>query len=549
MIKSDLFFISLISMALFASCVVDPTVPSTPAPNSTSASGIEKSSDAATVSKPSTELEAGASGSSNTGGSSAENSSRPNDGESRSTTVSDSEVVDAETKDAEVEDVQETQSPEDFGLSCDDVLCPLVTLPARQCCTQETDVEKRRARSSERCGIARIAVEGCTELEQLGALDDSCPSFKPYGSQVEEPGCCTEQGRCGSFDVAYGIGCHENETIDQACGQEEEGETQVCEPTGIYAVKAEVDLAWGGQSGPAFEITDDGRGVATIVLKITIDSVKADNTFKSRVDPCGVELPPISNSLICEAYLPTFPDKIWDGETVPPVSVPGLFSCLHPGCVLSIGPGSASIGIQLEDEGSPWPTADEATGVQCPEGEGQDCYPDHDGDGKPGITVVMPQGQAPASTSCRSGYRLRASPLSADLTIIINGVYRTDRLHLGVRLRLGASGLLTDTCGFTDAIGIAEYVQSRAIGCMLEPGSRELFSFPAGRNDPCDEEQLLFLNEKLPIYDILRLGDIPDESLNLSAAKRSPSEGPRFQIIRLGDSDLEISCPDVRAAF
>lgn len=548
-----LLFIVTLTISL-CSCFVDSKLPSTPVPTDSAVTNSAKD-DAAVPPVAIGEFESGG-----TGGNSISPSNEPDardivdntdvevvvDHEPDDAGAIDAGIIDAKVDDSATVDVV---SEEDFGLSCDGTLCPSVTLPAQQCCTEQQDVEERRAQAENRCGIARLAIEGCTELEQMGALDDSCPSFEPTGALIEEPGCCTIAGRCGTFDVADGIGCHENESIDRVCGQETIDESQSCEPTGIYAVKAELDLAWGGQTGLLFDITDDGRGISTIVLKITIDSVDADNSFIAEVQPCGAELPLISNSLICESYRPTFPNEIWDGGTMPPISVSGSFACLHPGCMLSIGPASASIGIELEDEGSAWPTANEASTVRCPAGTGEECYPDHDGDGYPGITVTMPAGESPGSQACSSGYKMSAAPLSANLSIILNTVYRTDRLHLGVRVRLGASGQLTDDCGLTDVVGMAEYVQSRAIGCMLEPGSHDLFAASAGEDDLCNEQQLLFMNQNLPIYDILRLGDIPNWRLNLPADKRVPSDGPRFQFVRLGDVDQDTNCSEVRDAF
>jgi len=559
MMKLKSLFFIVASALLFWSCYADK-LPSTTAPSSLTDSAAANS-DAGVV--PGVENESGS------GGTLSDPDSRPNEKDAQNQTdekdagaTDDVEPVDtavveaavveaAATDDAGEVDANEKEEPtEEFGLSCNGDLCPSVTSPAMQCCTVRKDVEERRAQEAYLCGITRSETEGCIELEQMGALDDSCPSFQPSGVLVEEPGCCTIEGRCGTFDVAEGIGCHENESIDQACGEESVDETQSCEPTGIYAVRAEVDLSWGGYSGPLFDITDDSRGLATIDLKITIDSIESDNSFVASVEPCNVVLPPISNSIICEAYLPTFPHEIWDGGTVPPIPVEGEFSCLHPGCLVSIGPGTGSIGIELEDDDSAWPTADEATTVTCPAGWGEDCYPDHDGDGYPGITVTTGSGEAPGSEEkCASGYTMRATPLSANISVIIDTVYRTDRHHLGVRLRLGASGRLNDNCEATDVAGMAEFVQSRAIGCRIEPGTHDLFAWPAGQNDLCSEAQLQFLNEALPVYDILRLGDVPDESRDLPADKRNPSDGPRFQLIRLGALDEDLSCPQVRDAF
>jgi hypothetical protein len=55
------------------------------------------------------------------------------------------------------------------------------------------------------------------------------------------------------------------------------------------------------------------------------------------------------------------------------------------------------------------------------------------------------------------------------------------------------------------------------------------------------------MNDNLPEYDILRVGQRP--SWRLSLSDRSASQGPRYEIVRLGPRELDASCADTRAAF
>jgi hypothetical protein len=385
----------------------------------------------------------------------------------------------------------------------------------------------------------------------MGVIDDFCEPYTPEWSSTMELGCCTDQGKCGTFGVTDGIGCHENAEIDKNCGEDEIVETTDCETTGIYAVSVEVDSAWGGGTTGLLSITDDGRGIIQIILKFTIETLDADNNIVAYAEPCRVKIPNFSNSMLCESYRTTFEDIMWVSDKMPKIPVTGSLSCTHPGCTMNVKPITASIGIELLDDDSLWPTAAEATTVKCAKGTGEQCYPDQDDDGRPGISVSLPttgmDDTMSSSRACPFGYSLSATPLSANIAAIFDGVYRSDRMSLGVRVRLGLSALLTDDCRFKDSTGFADYFQSRLVGCLLKPGSRNLFSAPAGKNVPCNKNQVLFINEALPDYAILGMGESPPT--NLSLRDRTPSEGPRFRLIHLADVGENVSCEDVLNSF
>jgi hypothetical protein len=114
-------------------------------------------------------------------------------------------------------------------------------------------------------------------------------------------------------------------------------------------------------------------------------------------------------------------------------------------------------------------------------------------------------------------------------------VRRTDRIDLGVRLRMGATGRLTEDCSGAEGIGLAEFVQSRAARCMVQRGTNSPFQLPAGSNTRCTSTELTFVNRSLPDYDALAVGESPDDELDLD--DDGPSEGPRYRIVRLHGLD------------
>lgn len=435
-----------------------------------------------------------------------------------------------------------------FGLSCGNVLCPGVPLPASQCCTDGSDVTGDRARQGNRCGAMREGETGCLQLEQPGLIDPSCPEVMPSGVSAPEPGCCTDQGHCGTFDSALNVGCHGNPGVEQACREEDIDWDTMCEGAGVYAWKANVDVTWGGQSGGLFDLTDDGRGIIEVVMRAVVKQVGPAGEFIGEVTPCAAELPAFRSSVLCEAYQPTFPTVIWDVDKPLRVPVNGRFQCMSPGCSLTFDPATALVGIDLAEVDGPWPSASEALTFDCAAGTGTACYPDLDADGRPGVSVTLPEGGfLPSAQDDCQRYRLRGAPLNANPLAIFDGVPRTDRLHLGIRMRLGGSVRLSPDCTGGDGLGVAEFVQSRAAGCMVEEGTGNLFQTPAGPNDPCDDAQGDFMNDNLPTYNILRVGQRPSWFLSLS--DRRASRGPTYEITRLGPADREYTCAEVRAAF
>ena len=123
---------------------------------------------------------------------------------------------------------------------------------------------------------------------------------------------------------------------------------------------------------------------------------------------------------------------------------------------------------------------------------------------------------------------------------------RADRILLGTRTKLGGAGKIAADCNSGVGEGFAEFVQSRAWGCLAQPGSANPGEPAAGANDPCQATEAMFMDENLPIYEILRLGESPGS--NLDVKDRSPSKGPLMSLVRLGKPGESVSCEQVRNA-
>jgi hypothetical protein len=448
--------------------------------------------------------------------------------------------------------------PQTGGLKCADVFCPFATQPIEPCCTDAEDVERGAARMPERCGLSFAATGAdffgdlCWQRDQPGVVDDSCPSVA-VDVQSEEPGCCSDQGVCGSINTEHALGCHGDPTAEaQSCGgtQTPPDPTAQCDPRGVYSLRVKVDLAWGGRSGGLWNLTDDGRGTQLVQLLVHIDSVDPTTLeLQGTARACGVEMPTFFSTTLCEAYRPIFPAAMWESDAMPSFPISGRFQCLEPGCIATIDAQTSLLGIELDNPEAPWPLASDTPDIECATGDGVECFPDHDGDGRPGLSVqVVTEGMATGGTGCsRRGYELKAAPLSASIAAIVDGVRRTDRVLLGVRMKVGGSVTLGEECAAGTGSGIAEFVNSRAWGCYVQAGT---YNYPrgqrAGANTPCSSQEAAFMDANLPIYDILAVGERPDSDYELRDT--SPSSGPQISLVRLGGPDADVSCEDVRSA-
>jgi hypothetical protein len=455
------------------------------------------------------------------------------------------------------------EPPQVGGLKCGDLFCPFATAPIEPCCTADEDVAHGAARDVDRCGLSFAATGSdyfadlCWQRDQPGVVDESCPAVS-VDLRSEEPGCCNDRGQCGALNSDHALGCHADPyaSAAQSCGAgvggDDAGTVDACDMRGVYAVRMEVDMVWGGRSGGLWDLTDDGRGTLVIDMLLTLADVDdATLELDGTLRPCGVTLPTFYSTSLCEAYRPIFPTAMWESSEMPQFDISGQLSCLEPGCIASLEALNVLLGVELENPEAPWPTAEDTPDITCPSGEGMECFHDHDDDGRPGLTVqVAKQGTATGGTGCqRNGYDLRGAPLRSSVAAIFDGVRRTDRVLLGVRMRVGGSfALAGDACDSGRGSGVAEFVNSRAWSCLVERGTYNYPNGnPAGANSPCTAQEATFMDANLPVYHVLSPGEAPGSNFEL--ADTAASAGPRVALVRLGGPEAAISCADVRAAM
>jgi hypothetical protein len=163
-----------------------------------------------------------------------------------------------------------------------------------------------------------------------------------------------------------------------------------------------------------------------------------------------------------ERFQALIEDETWDAADMPLFASTLTTSCLEPGCKFDGVPTHALIGAALPSPDAPWPS----------QARGGD-WPDHDGDGAPGVaTRMLGPDDGPYSFP----------PL--DLLTI----RRQREVALGLRVLLGFDGKL-DSCDKASGQTSHGSIETRAVACTA-----------SGPPYDCTSDELEFLNNNLPVW-------------------------------------------------
>jgi hypothetical protein len=349
-----------------------------------------------------------------------------------------------------------------------------------------------------------------------------------------------------------------------AAGAAKEG-TCKTSAKGVYALKTTLDAYWYDEQNPDAPIVDPGRGPIVIYLMGRIEDICEDGSNGVGVmKACGSELPAFSSAVTCDAYQLQFDPALWDKPTMPTFVTTGSTSGFNAGDTLSLAKAIGLVGVNLTTDDAAWPTAAETGTFACKDAMGMDktgvdCFPDQDGDGKPGISVAlkvggtyMPPGCSGNGCKCNdlgTDYSYRGSPTSLDLFAGggSGGGIRAVEVHIGLRTTLGGSGMIDQDCmgGNGPAEAPMDAIQSRAVSCKVDPAS-----LPNGDtshpDNSCTTEEAIFVDENVPNYHILQKDEKPG---NAMVKDQTASVGPQAEMVRLGDLNATFDCAAVRGAF
>ncbi len=244
------------------------------------------------------------------------------------------------------------------------------------------------------------------------------------------------------------------------------GREPACALEGKYALRVALDVNWVGTEFVGIvPIIDPGEGELsfTVLMELSSKQDKLTSSFRT----CASDVPEFVAAISRERYQAHFADEVWDAPKMPTYSVQVNPSCREPGCQLSFTPLNALIGAQLSSPTAPWP--------ERPSG-GE--WPDHDGDGAPGIAVEMLDG----------GGRGQGSYALPPLDLL--SLRRVRSIGLGLRVIVGLDGKL-ESCDAMRGPTRESSVETRAASCEAQPGNQE-----------CTSAELSFLNENLPVWTV-----------------------------------------------
>lgn len=356
------------------------------------------------------------------------------------------------------------------------------------------------------------------------------------GTAAGSGGVAASGGMSGGGGSVTGGGTTVTGPVCEGVTEVKEGQCK-SQAEGVYAIKTKIDVWW-GETGFETTLVDPGRGEITIYLIGELTEVCEDGSGgKGTIRACGAQIPTFVSSLACDAYQTSFADEIWDRwDTMPYFTTTGRTEGFSPGDVLTLDAATGLVGIDLMETDGEWPrtTLDPLTfgaGFVCPGGEGAGCFPDHDGDGKPGITATLrDDGAEHRPDGCggfNAPFHFRASPLTLDPLAGggIGGGERIDTLYLGMRTNIGGSGAIGPDCASGNGASQSKYIDSRAGGCFKRAADA-----PGTPSAECTAADLAFVDGQLPRFRTLGAGEVPGID-GLGAA----SEGAKSALIRLGD--------------
>lgn len=321
---------------------------------------------------------------------------------------------------------------------------------------------------------------------------------------------------------------------------------------GIFALKTELDVWYFDEVNDGV-LFDPGRGKLNIYFRGELSGTCDDGTGgMSKMQLCGITVPAIYADGSAGVAQITFPDKLFDEEKIAPFMTTHTLTGNDPSVMLTIAKAAGLVGISLPSVDSPWPTPATTGTFMCTEGMGAKCFPDTDGDGKPGVSVEMlvdPMKTPPSPGYPQTGgmpWKYAPAPLS------IGGALDTTmgakKVYVGLRSRLGGGGLFGADCKTGSGPVEVDGVENRVTGCGRVDGT------------DCTPAEARFVNEITPAFNPLKKGEtppldkwifkratLPDPTLN---AKRdvSPSKGSLSYVVRLGNIGEKFTCGDVRNA-
>jgi hypothetical protein len=314
---------------------------------------------------------------------------------------------------------------------------------------------------------------------------------------------------------------------------------------GIYAMKVDIDVYFRDENNNP-TLFDPGRGLITVYLKGDLTDVCEDGTGGvGTIQTCGDVIPPLYVDANCRVIQIVFPDDMWEKPMMPKIMTTGMTTGFNPDDVLSFAKAAGIYGIDI-DATTKWPTYMETPTFMCKGGKGDKCFPDHDGDGNPGITVKLKQDGSPGTSPYECGlsgtqWTYVAAPVDLGQAVLMpdDGAVET---YIGLRTAIAGGGKIGADCMSGVGAAEADGFESRLYDCKLKNGMK------------CSVANANFVDKNLPNFHVLKAGEVPPAEWKHPRSEadakldRTPSKGPRGAIVRIADTGAAVTCDQVRKA-
>jgi hypothetical protein len=258
----------------------------------------------------------------------------------------------------------------------------------------------------------------------------------------------------GVSEPETGVVVHETDASVQPSG---------CMLDGRFALRVVFEVNWvGTEFVSIIPIIDAGRGELSIIELVELQTTPSG--IAARFAECSSSVPEFVATISRERYQARFDNAVWDSPSMPSFASTMRTSCHKPGCAITASPVYLLIGAALTAADAPWPSSSSA---------GR--WPDHDGNGEPGVAVQM--------------LGPDAGPYDYP-PLDLFSIRRVHDLALGLRVIQGLDATL-DTCDEFHGTTPKSSIGTRAVGCQA-----------VTRPFPCSTDELKFLNDNLPVWTV-----------------------------------------------
>lgn len=239
--------------------------------------------------------------------------------------------------------------------------------------------------------------------------------------------------------------------------------------SGSYALRVSLDV-YTLEEGWVAPERDPGRGSLNLLLRAELTPpTRAAQAMEAELRLCGLELPPSYAYATSSVTQWIVPNEVWDRAQMPVFTSRPRVSESGDAISLELAAFPILLGISLTEPGAAWPSYEQTPTFACgADRSGSACFPDHDGDGEPGVSLrVKLDGEVTDAPypACHS-WKYAAPSTDAEAWLAAPDVEMA-RMFVGLRTALNISLNLDESYSEGSGEVVAEDVLTRVLDCEL----------------------------------------------------------------------------------